>query len=78
MASIRAYGPFTYRGLVQFLTVVEEVLEVLGSDLRTRQASARQLIQDVLLEPTGQLEMPNTLVERNAFEQRQMRRYEEE
>jgi len=60
------------------LTVVEEVLEELRSDPRTRQASARQLIQDVLLEPAGQLEMPNTLVERNAFEQRQMRHYEEE
>ena len=60
------------------LTVAEEVLEELGSDPWTRQASARQLIQDVLLEPAGQLEMPNTLAERNAFEQRQMRRYEEE
>ena len=78
MANIRGYDPFTYRGLVEFLTVVEEVLEELGSDPRTRQASARQLIQEVLLEPAGQLEMPNTLAERNAFEQQQMRCYEEE
>ena len=69
MANIRGYGPFTYRGLVEFLAVAEEVLEELGSDPRTRQASAGQLIQNVLLEPDGQLEMPNTLVERNAFEQ---------
>jgi len=58
--------------------MAEEVLEELGSDPRTHQASARQLIHDVLLEPARQLEMLNTLVERNAFEQRQMRRYEEE
>ena len=32
----------------------------------------------MLLERAGQLEMPNTLAERNAFEQRQMMRYEEE
>ena len=58
--------------------MAEEVLEELGSDPQTHQASARQLIHNVLLEPAGQLEMPNTLVERNAFEQRQMRGYEEE
>jgi len=50
--------------------VAEEVLEELGIDPRTRQASAHQLIQDVLLEPAGQLEMPNTLVECTAFAQR--------
>ena len=44
VANIWGYGPFTYRGLVEFLTVAEEVLEELGSDPRTRQASARQLI----------------------------------
>ena len=60
------------------MTAAEEVLEKLGSDPRTRHASARQLIQEVLLEPTAQLEMPSTLAERNAFEQRQMRRYEAE
>jgi len=78
VANIRGYGPLTYRGLVEFLTIAEEVLEELGSDPRTRQASARQLIHDLLLEPTGQLEMRNTLVECNAFEQRQMGRYGEE
>jgi len=44
VASIRGYGPFTYRGLVEFFTIAEEVLEELGSDPRTRQASACQLI----------------------------------
>ena len=78
VASIRGYGPFTYRGLVEFFTVAEDVLNELGRDPRTRQASARQLVQDLLLEPARQLEMPNTLSERNAFEQRQMMRYEEE
>jgi len=78
VANIRGYALFTYRGLVEFLTVAEEVLEELGSDPRTRQASTRQLIHDLLLEPAGQLEMPNTLVKRNALEQRQIRRYKEE
>jgi len=78
VTNIRGYGPFTYRGLVEFLVMAEEVLEEPGGDPRTHQASTRQLIHDMLLEPAGQLEMPNTLVEPNAFEQQQMRRYEEE
>ena len=68
MANIRGYGLFTYRGLVEFLVIAEDVLEELGGEPRTHQASARQLIHDMLLEPAGQLEMPNTLVERNTFE----------
>ena len=36
VANIRGYGPFTYRGHVQFLALAEEVLEELGSDPRTR------------------------------------------
>ena len=78
VANIRGYSPFTYRGLVEFLTVAEDVLDELGREPRTRQASARQLVQDLLLEPAGLMEIPNTLSERNAFEQRQMMRYEEE
>ena len=58
--------------------MAEEVLEELGGDPQTRQASTHQLIHDMLIEPAGQLAMPNTLVERNAFEQQQMRRYEQE
>jgi len=67
VANIRGYDPFSYRGLVEFLVIAEDVLEELGGDPWTRQASALQLIHDMLLEPIGQLEMPNTLVERNAF-----------
>jgi len=78
VANIRGYSPFTYRGLVEFLVIVEDVLDELGRDPQTHQASAHQLIHDMLLKPAGQLEMPNTLVERNAFEQQQMRRYEQE
>ena len=78
VASIRGYGPLTYRGLVEFLVIAEDVLDELGRDPQTRQASAHQLIHDMLLEPAGQLEMPNTLVQRNAFEQQQMRRYEQD
>ena len=31
------YPPFTYRGLVEFLVVAEEVLDSLGDDLSARQ-----------------------------------------
>ena len=33
---LHGFGPFTSRGLVEFLTVVEEVLEELGGDPQTR------------------------------------------
>ena len=68
MRGLHGYGPFTYRGLVEFLTVVEEVLEELGGDPQTRQDSAHQLIYDVLLEPAEHLELPPNLTERNAYE----------
>jgi len=58
--------------------MAEDVLEELRGDPQTRQASAHQLIHDMLIEPAGQLEMPTTLVERNTFEQQHIRRYEQE
>jgi len=32
----RGYAPFTYRGLVEFFTVVEDVLDSLGDDQDAR------------------------------------------
>jgi len=61
---LHGYVPFTYRGLVEFFTVVEEVLEELGRDPQTRQDSTHQLIYDVLLEPAEHLELPPTLRKR--------------
>jgi len=52
VSGLRGYAPFAYRGLVEFLTIAEEVLETLGSGQRTRQEDADQLIYDVLIEPT--------------------------
>ena len=43
------YAPFTYRGLVEFLTMAEEVLDSLGEDQEARQEAAHQLICDVLV-----------------------------
>ena len=65
-------APFTYRGLVEFLLVAEEVLDDLGEGSVARQEAAHQLICDVLVEPTEYLNLPSTLVERNAFEDQQM------
>ena len=59
--------PFTYRGLVEFLMVAEDVLETLGNDQRTREEDADQLIYDVLIEPTEHMDLPVTTTERNAM-----------
>jgi len=37
VTGLRGFAPFTYRGLVEFLTVVEDVLESLGDEQVTRQ-----------------------------------------
>ena len=46
----RAYAPFTYRGLVEFLLVAEEVLDDLGEGSVAHQEAAHQLIYDVLVD----------------------------
>ena len=58
--------------------VAEDVLETLGSDQRTRQEDADQLIYDVLIEPTEHMDLPVTTTERNAHEIRQMRLFSQE
>jgi len=78
VTGLRGYGPFTYRGLVEFLTVEEDVLEELGRDPQGRQDFALQLICDMLIEPAEHLELPTTLTERNAHDLQQMRLYEQE
>ena len=68
----RCYAPFTNRGLVEFLLVVEEVLDTLGEEQEARREAAHQLIYDVLLEPAERINLPTSLVERNTFENQQM------
>ena len=78
VASLRGCGPCTYRGLVEFFTIAKDALEELGRDPQMRQDSAYQLMYDLLIEPAEHLELPTTVIERNAYEQQQMRRYEQE
>jgi len=55
--------------------IAEDVLDTLGSGLRTRQEDADQLIYDVLIEPTEHMDLPITTTTRNAVEVRQMRAF---
>ena len=77
VSGLPGYCPFSYRGLIEFLEVAEDVLEELGRDAQTRRDSARQMIRDVLLEPAELVALPSTPLERNEFEQQQMRSYEQ-
>jgi len=63
--------------LVQFLKVAEDVLEDLGRDPRTRRESVRQMVRDMLLDPTETAALPTTPLERNEYEQQLMRSYEQ-
>jgi len=76
VSGLPGYCPFSYRGLVEFLAVAEDVLEELGREARTRRDSARQMVRDMLLEPTELMALPSTLLERNEFKQQLMRSYE--
>ena len=53
---------------MEFLLATEEVLDDLGEGPEARQEAAHQLVYDVLAEPAEHLNLPSTLVERNAFE----------
>jgi len=66
------YPPFTYRGLVEFLVVAEEVLDSLGDDLSARQQATHQLVYDGLMEPAEHIVLPDTLEGRIRFEHQQM------
>jgi len=68
---------FFYRGLVEFLVVVEDVLEELGRDARARRDSVRQVVRDMLLEPAEHAALPTTFLERNEYEQQLMKSYEQ-
>jgi len=49
VSGLPGYCPFSYRGLVEFLVVVEDVLEELGRAARARRDSVRQVVRDMLL-----------------------------
>jgi len=76
VSSLPGYCPFSYRGLVEFLVVVEEVLEELGRDAQARRDSVHQVVRDMLLEPAEHEALPTTLLERNEYEQQLMRSFE--
>jgi len=59
---IRPFSPFTYRGLVEFLTMTEDILESLGDDQTICQETAHQLIYDVLVEAAEHLDLPTPLL----------------
>jgi len=77
VSGLPGYCPFSYRELVKFLVVVEDVLEELGRDARARRDSVRQVVCDMLLEPAEHAALPATLLERNEYEQQLMRSYEQ-
>jgi len=63
VTGLRGFAPFTYRGLVEFLTVAKEVLDSLGKDQVARREAVHQIIYDVLVESAGHLNLPTLLVE---------------
>ena len=75
MTGLWGYAPFTYRGLVEFLVVAEDVLDTLRDEQMTRKEAVHQLFYDVLMEPAEHLDLSTSLVERNRFKARQMRLY---
>ena len=77
VGGLSSYCPFSYRGLVEFLVVVEDVLEELGRDPRVRRDSVHQVVQDMLIEPAEHAILPTTLLERNEYEQQLMGSYEQ-
>ena len=72
---IRPFASFTYRGLVEFLLVAEDVLDSLGDDPVARQEASHQLIYNALIEPCERQNLPCSLDDRVATEQHQMRIY---
>ena len=76
VSGLPSFCPFSYRTLVQFLDVAEDVLPDLGHDTRTRRDAARQMVRDILLHPTETAALPTTLLERNEYEQQLLQAYE--
>jgi hypothetical protein len=78
VTGLRGFAPFTYRGLVEFLMMIEGELSMLGEDPSSRQIIAHQVIYDALIEPAGHLGMPAAYSGRQNFEVRQMNQFREE
>ena len=76
VSGLLGYCPFSYRTLVQFLEVAEDVLEDLRQDGRTRRDAARQMVRDLLRDPAETAALPTTPIERNEHEQQLLRAYE--
>jgi len=68
ITGIQPFAPFTYRGLVEFLLVAEDVLDSLGDEPVARQDAAHQLIYNALIEPCQRKNLPRSLDDRVATE----------
>ena len=68
-----AYTPFTFRGLVEFLILAEDRVDLLGNTPLERSDAAMQLINTALIAPATAQQLPITIVERNQIEHHQMR-----
>ena len=61
VVGIQPFTPFTHRGLVEFLILVQDELDNLGDPSLERQQTANQLIFDLFIEPTTHQNLLNTL-----------------
>ena len=68
-----AYAPFTFRGVAEFLILVEDRVDSLGNTPLERSDAAIQLINMALIAPAATQQLPITIAERNHIEHRQMR-----
>jgi len=69
---IQLFALFTYRGLVDFLLVAEDVLDALGDDPVARQEAAHQLIYDGLIQPSERKNLPRSLDDQVTTKHHQM------
>jgi len=72
-AHMGAYTPFTFRGLVKFLILVEERVHSLGDTPSERSDVTMQLVNTTLIAPTAVQQLLIIIVERNQIKHHQMR-----
>ena len=65
--------PFTYRGLVDFLILVEEQVDLLGNTPWEMSITATQLVNTTLITPAEEQHLPIIMVKRIQVEHHQMR-----
>ena len=68
-----AYTPFIFRGLIDFIILAEEQVDLLGDIPLERSNAASQLVNMALIAPVVGQHLPITIVERNQVEHHQIR-----